>query len=91
MGKSVDCLRRSGRRENHALRENPAKENAMTYQLVCLSSDIDAFSSFATLFAAAFKEWIASQHQASFLELRAQFESRCGLQSSLDLGVYLLG
>ena len=82
-GKSVDFLRRLGR-EYYDLRQDPPNESAMTYESVCQSSDIDLFSPFAELFDMALNRWIATMHQASVSELRAQLESRCGLQSSLD-------
>ena len=87
-GKSVDFLRRLGC-EHHGLRRDPAKEVAMTYQSVCLSSDLGLFSPFAELFDMALEKWIASKHQASLSELRGQLESRCGLHSSLDALEYI--
>ena len=85
-GKSVDFLRRLGW-ENSDLRQDPAQEVAMTYEAVCQSSDLGLFSPFAELFDMALNNWIARKHSLS--ELRAQLESRCGLQSSLDALEYI--
>ena len=87
-GKSVDFLKRMGTR-SHVLRQDPSGDVAVTYKSVCLSSDIDPFSPFAELFDLALNRWIARKHQASLSALRAQFESRCSLQSSLDTLEYI--
>lgn len=87
-GKSIDFLRRLGW-EDHDLKQDPAKELALTYESVCLSADLGLFSPFAELFDMALDRWIANKHQASLLELRAQLDSRCGLQSSLDALEYI--
>ena len=88
-GKSVDSLRIL-RREAHGLRQDPSKEDAMTYESVFQPANLDLFSPFADLLDIAFNKWIADKHRASLLDFRAQLDSRCGLQSSLDLTVYLL-
>ena len=87
-GKSVGFLRRLGW-EDHGLRQDPAKEVAMTYESVCHSADLGLFSPFAELFDMALDKWIANKHQASSSELRIQLESRCGLQLSLDALEYI--
>ena len=80
-GKSVDFLKRLGW-ENHDLRQHPPEDVALTYQSTCLSPNVDLFSPFAELFDVALNRWISRRHQAT--ELRAQLESHCSLQSSLD-------
>ena len=87
-GKSVDFLRRLGW-ENHDLREDPPEDVALSYQSICLSPNMDLLSPFAELFDEALNRWIARKHQASLLELRAQLESHCSLQSSLDVLEYI--
>lgn len=82
-GKSVDFLRHLGW-EDHNSRLDPAVEVAMTYESVCQPADVGLFSPFAELFDVALDRWIANKHRASSSELRAQLESRCGLQASLD-------
>ena len=85
-GKSVDFLRRLGW-EKSDLRQDPAQEVAMTYEVVCQPSDLGLFSPFAELFDMALNKWIAGKHSVS--ELRSQLNSRYGLQSSLDALEYI--
>lgn len=87
-GKSVDFLRRLGW-EDRELKRDLAKEVAMTYESVCQSAALGLFSPFAELFDLALSTWIANKHRASMSQLRAQLESRCGLQSSLDALEYI--
>ena len=87
-GKSVDFLRRLGW-ESHDLRQHPLEDVALTYQSICLSPNTDLFSPFAEIFDVALNRWIARKHQASLAELRAQIESHCSLQSSLDALEYI--
>ena len=85
-GKSVDFLRRLGW-ESHDLLQNPPEDVALTYQSICMSPNIDLFSPFAELFNVALNRWIARKHQV--IELCAQLESHCSLQSSLDALEYI--
>ena len=87
-GKSVDFLRCLGW-GSHDLRLNPLEDVALTYQSICLSPNIDLLSPFAELFDVALNRWIARKHRASLTELRAQLESHCSLQSSLDALEYI--
>ena len=87
-GKSLDFLRRLGW-ESHDLRQHPPEDVALTYQSICLAPNINLFSPFAELFDVTLNRWIARQHQASLTELRAQLESHCSLQSSLDALEYI--
>ena len=87
-GKSVDFLSRLGW-ESHDLRQHPPEDVALTYQSICLSPNIDLLSPFAELFDVALNRWIARKHEASLTKLRAQLESHCSLQSSLDALEYL--
>ena len=87
-GKSVDFLRRLGW-ESHDLGQLPPEDVTLTYQSICLSPKTDLFSPFAELFDIALNRWIARKHQAFLTELRAQLESHCSLQSSLDALEYI--
>ena len=87
-GKHIDFLRRLGW-ESHDLRQDPVEVAAVTYESVCLSSDTGPFNPFAELFDMALNRWIATKHQASLSEFRAQIESRCSLQSSLAALEYI--
>ncbi|KAL9138202.1 MAG: hypothetical protein Q9175_000578 [Cornicularia normoerica] len=87
-GKSIEFLRRLGR-EDHELRRDPAKEIVMTYESICQLADVGLFGPFSELFDMALDTWIANKHQASSSELRAQLDSRCGLQASLDALEYI--
>lgn len=87
-GKSIEFLRRLGR-EDHELRRDPAKEIVMTYESICQPADVGLFGPFSELFDMALDTWIANKHQASSSELRAQLDSRCGLQASLDALEYI--
>lgn len=87
-GKSVDFSRRLGRMNRSAWQDLP-KEDTMTYENVCLPSDIDPFSPFTELFDLALNRWITRLHRASLSELRTQIEAHCSLQSSLDALEYI--